>query len=134
MRKIGFLTFLLLGLALSACSGIETRPADVTQFAAGQYRYYSWRSEPLVNSARSSADIYILDPLLRRQINATLAEKGYVLDPQRAQFSVDYLLATGMREGVESDAASNIKPYATATPNRLPDGATVAQRHTPWAG
>jgi hypothetical protein len=129
MRKFCFLTTLLLGLALTGCSGIETRPADTAEFTAGQYRYFSWRSEPLVNSARSNADIYVLDPILRRQINAALAEKGYVLDAGRAQFSVDYLLATGMRDGVESEAASNIKPYATATPNRLPDGATVDNAH-----
>jgi hypothetical protein len=31
-------------LTLAACSGVETRPADVTAFAAGNYHYYRWRS------------------------------------------------------------------------------------------
>ena len=117
--------FLALALALAACSGTETRPADTSDFAAGNYRYFKWRSEPLQNSANSSDPVYVLDPILRRTVNTSLADKGFVLDEERAQFSVDYFFAAGMREGKKSQAATNITPYPTVLPNRLPDGATV---------
>jgi len=127
MRNVSLVALVI--LCLGACSGVETSPGDTTKFAAGNYQYFTWRSEPLVNSARSSADIYKLDPILRRQINAALAEKGYVQDGGRAQFSVDYLLATGMRDGQKSEAASNITPYPSVRPNQHIDGASVDNAH-----
>ncbi len=125
MRHISTLATLFLTLALAACSGTETRPADTADFAAGNYRYFKWRSEPLQNTANSSADLYVLDPMIRSSVNAALKDKGFVLDEERAQFSIDYFFAAGMREGEKSQAASNITPYPTVLPNRLPDGATV---------
>jgi hypothetical protein len=123
--RIHYLATLLLAMTLAACSGTETMPADTDSFASGNYRYFKWRSEPLQNTARSSDPIYVLDPILRRQVNAALAEKGYVLDEEKAQFSVDYFFATGMREGKKSEVATNITPYPTVIPNRQADGATV---------
>ena len=117
--------WLALGLVLAACSGTETRPSDITAFEAGDYRYYTWRSEPLANTSRSNDPLYKLDPLLRRAVDSELRAKGYELDPAKAQFSVDYFFAVGMREGQKSDASTNIRPYPTALPSRLPDGATV---------
>ncbi len=125
MRRIHSLATLLLALTLAACSGTETQPSDTADFAAANYRYYKWRSEPLQNRARSSDPVYVMDPVVRRAVNTTLAEKGFVLDPDRAEFSVDYIFAAGMREGEKSQAATNITPYPTVLPNRLPDGATV---------
>jgi hypothetical protein len=116
---------MVLALSLTACSGTETHPADTAAFEAAGYRYFKWRSEPLDNTSRSGDPVYALDPLLRDAVNSVLAEKGYVLDPGRAQFSVDYFFAVGMREGQKSEASTNIRPYPTVLPNRLPDGATV---------
>ena len=125
MRVTGLITSLLLPLILAACSGTETRPAETDEFAAGHYRYFKWRSEPLKNTANSSDPVYALDPAIRRHVNATLAEKGYLLDPERAEFSVDYFFAVGMREGQKSEVATNISTYPTVLPNRQADGATV---------
>ena len=125
MRVTGLITSLLLPLVLAACSGTETRPAETDDFAAGQYRYFNWRSEPLKNTAHSSDPVYALDPAIRRHVNATLAEKGYTLDRERAQFSVDYFFAEGMREGQKSEVATNISTHPTVLPNRQADGATV---------
>ncbi len=125
MRTTGLLTALLLPLLLAACSGTETRPAAIDDFAAADYRYFTWRSEPLENTANSSDPVYVLDPIMRRQVNAALAAKGYILDDERAQFSVDYFFAVGAREGQKSELATNIHPYPTVLPNRQADGATV---------
>ena len=125
MRSIHSLAALLLALTLAACSGTETLPADTADFAAGNYRYFKWRSEPLQNRSNSSDPVYVMDPIVRRTVDATLAEKGFILDPARAEFSVDYIFAAGMREGEKSQSATNITPYPTVLPNRLPDGATV---------
>lgn len=121
-RLLGISTLLL---TLAACSGIETRPEDVSTFAAGNYLYYSWRSEPLVNTTNSNDSMYRLDPALRSAINATLQSKGYVLDASRAQFNVDYIFAPGVRDGVKGTEASNLSTHPGVVPNRDLDQASI---------
>jgi hypothetical protein len=125
MRLIPLLATLLLNAFIMACSGIETRPAPVDTFAAGHYKYYEWRSEPLPNSANSQDPMYVMDPILRRAVDAELSNKGYVLDPERAQFSVDYFFATGLRIGERSAEASNLTPYPSVNPSRQINQAVV---------
>ena len=102
MRITHPLAIALLALTIAACSGVETRPAPTEQFAKGNYKYYQWRSEPLDNRTRSGDRIYLMDPIVRRELDANLRSKGYILDPSRAQFSVDYLQAPGLRIGEKS--------------------------------
>lgn len=116
---------LLLAITLAACSGVEIEPSETGTFAAGNYRYYKWRSEPLVNTSNSNDPIYLVDPVMRREVNAALRRKGYIEDPSRARFSVDYLYATALREGATSEQASNITPYPSVTPNRQVNQAIV---------
>jgi hypothetical protein len=116
---------LLITIVLAACSGIETRPADTGTFAAGNYRYYSWRSEPMINTINSVDPIYQMDPLMREALDAALGAKGYILDPARAQFSVDYRYAEGLRMGETSQNASNLSTHPGTIPNRNMDQASV---------
>ena len=119
-------TTLLLSLALAACSSIEIRPGDTAAFAAGDYSYYRWRSEPLVNTTQSEDVLYLMDPIVRREVDAALAKLGYVLNPDQAQFSVDYLQAMGLRQGVSSQDANNgIDPIPSARPGRQINQAMV---------
>jgi hypothetical protein len=129
MRISKTLVTALLSLALVACSGVETRPEDTTSFTAKGYQYYTWRTEPLKNPGNSTDAIYLMDPIVRREIDKNLQAKGYRLDPERAQFSVDYLQAPGLRMGEKSEVASNITPYPTVNPNRQVDGAVVDNAH-----
>jgi hypothetical protein len=115
----------LISLLLAACSGIEVEPAAIEEFAAGNYTYYKWRTKPLQNTANSSDPAYILDPIVRKRLDAELQGKGYILDPKRAQFSVDYLYAIGMTQGAKSQEASNISTYPTVTANRQVNQAVV---------
>lgn len=116
---------LLITLTLAACSGIEVRPAETETFSEGNYRYYSWRSKPMVNTINSVDPIYDMDPILRSELDAALQAKGYVLDPAKAQFSVDYMFAQGVREGEKSRNASNLSTHPGAIPNRNMDQASV---------
>lgn len=116
---------LVLAVMMAACSGIETRPADIATFAAGDYKYYKWRSEPIQNTTNSQDPMYAMDPILRKELDKQLAAKGYVLDDERAQFSVDYIFAAGMRMGARSAEASNISPYPSVNPNRQVNQAVV---------
>jgi hypothetical protein len=109
----------------AACSGIDIEQSEIGQFAAGNYRYYKWRTEPLPAGSRSSDPLYTLDPVMRKDVDALLQGKGYVLDPGRAQFTVDYLYVSGMVDGERSELASNITPYPRVTPNRRVDQASV---------
>lgn len=119
-------TTLLLSLAMAACSSIETRPGDTAVFEAGDYRYYEWRSAALVNTVQSEDVLYLMDPIVRREVDAALAALGYILDPERAQFNVDYLQAMGLRQGVSSQDANNgIDPIPSARPNRQINQAMV---------
>lgn len=125
MRFTTLLATLALSLLVVACSGIETRPAPTEEFAAGNYKYYKWRSEPLANTNNSQDPWYIMDPILRKELNTDLAKKGYVLDDERAQFTVDYLYAAGLRMGERSAEASNLTPYPSVNPNRQINQAVV---------
>ncbi len=126
MRSFTLLTTLLLPLALAACTTIETHPEDTARFVAGNYTFYKWRSQPLANTGASADPLYVMDPMIRQLVNAELEKKGYVLDAGRAQFSVDYLQATALREGVSSQDASNgIDPIPSARPNRQINQAMV---------
>ena len=125
MRFTTPLATLVITLLVVACSGIETRPAPTEEFAAGNYKYYKWRSEPLQNTANSQDPWYIMDPILRKELDADLAKKGYVLNVERAQFTVDYLYASGLRMGERSAEASNLTPYPSVNPNRQINQAVV---------
>ena len=126
MRNLNTLAILLLSLAVAACSSIETRPADTTKFAAANFTYFTWRSQPLTNTSQSGDLLYVMDPIVRREVTAALTAKGYVLDPERAQFNVDYLQAMGLREGVSSqDASGGIDPIPSVRPNRQINQAMV---------
>lgn len=129
MRITHPLAIALLALTIAACSGVETRPAPTEQFAKGNYKYYQWRSKPLDNRTHSSDRIYLMDPIVRRELDANLRSKGYILDPSKAQFSVDYLQAPGLRIGEKSSDASNISPYPSVVANRQIDGASVDNAH-----
>lgn len=125
MRITTILATILLGLFLAACSGVDIQPSPVDDFAAGDYRYYKWRSEPLPRNTASNDPYYAIDPIMRREVDAGLRTRGYILDNERAQFSVDYLYAMGIREGAQSEQASNISPVPSVTPNRQVDQASV---------
>jgi hypothetical protein len=125
MRFTTLLATLILTLTVVACSGIETRPAPIEEFAASGYKYYKWRSEPLPNTENSQDPTYLMDPIVRKELNADLAKKGYVLDEERAQFTVDYLYAAGLRVGQRSAEASNLTPYPSVNPNRQVNQAVV---------
>ena len=125
MRITHILGYLLLSLTLLACSGVEIQSADTDRFKAGNYVYYKWRTDPLPTNVRSSDPMYAVDPVMRREVNADLQSKGYVLDSERAQFTVGYILASGMVQGEPSNLASNVSTYASIRPNRQIDQASV---------
>ena len=125
MRISHSLALLILSLTLAACSGIEVQPTETDTFAAGGYKYYTWRSEPLVNTTNSRDVMYLMDPILRKDVDKELGKKGYVLDPVRAQFSVDYIYAQGLRMGERSELATNITTYPSVNPNRMQNQAVV---------
>ncbi len=115
----------LLALVLNACSGIETKSTKTDIFAAGNYHYYSWRSEPMVNTINSRDLVYTIDPILRARVDATMQSKGYVLDEARAQFNIDYIFAEGLRAGVVGEEASNLSTHPGVIPNRNIDQASI---------
>ena len=115
----------ILSLVLNACSGFETEPSPIDAFVAGNYHYYRWSNEPLVNSSHSKDLIYTLDPILRKQLDQELQLKGYSLDRERAEFSVDYIYAEGLRLGERSRSASNLGTTPGSIPNRNLDQASI---------
>jgi len=125
MRITNILAYAILSLTVLGCSGVEIQPADTDRFIAGNYLYYQWRTDALPSDVRSSDPAYAIDPVMRRDVNADLQSKGYVLNPERAQFTVGYILMNGMVQGATSDLASNISPYPRVTPNRQIDQASV---------
>lgn len=125
MRITKLLASAALSLGLIACSGVDIEPSAVDTFASKNYRYYTWRTAPLPATARSTDLFYQIDPALRKTVNAVLADKGYVQDAERAEFSVDYIYAPGLVQGAKPEQASNISHIPSATANRMIDQASV---------
>jgi hypothetical protein len=126
MRRLPDLAFTLLPLLLlAACSSVEIHDAPIDTFAAGHYRYYTWRTEPLPATSKSTDPLYTLDPAVRSEVNQLLQGKGYTEDAARAQFTVNYQSKTELRQGARSQLAENITPWATVTPNRQVNQAAV---------
>ncbi len=125
MRRLPVLAFTLLPLLLAACSSVEIHDAPIDTFAAGHYRYYTWRTEPLPATSTSTDPLYTLDPAVRSEVNQLLQGKGYTEDAARAQFTVNYQSKTELRQGARSQLAENITPWATVTPNRQVNQAAV---------
>ena len=111
MRITTLLMSTLLSLALVACSGVDIQRSAIEQFTTGNYRYYMWRTDPLPQQGRSPDALSAIDSIVRGEVDATLQDKGYVLDPARAQFTVHYLYLSGMVAGERSALASNISAY-----------------------
>lgn len=125
MRPHSLLAYALLPLLILACSGVEVHHTPIEPFAAGGYRYYMWRTEPLPAKSLSNDPLYTLDPILRREVDALLREKGYIHDATRAQFTVDYQSMAGLRDGARSQLADNITAWPSVTPNRQRNQASV---------
>jgi Domain of unknown function (DUF4136) len=125
MRRLPALAFTLLPALLAACSSVEIHDAPIDTFAAGHYRYYTWRTEPLPATSKSTDPLYTLDPAVRSEVNQLLQGKGYTEDAARAQFTVNYQSKTELRQGARSQLAENITPWATVTPNRQVNQAAV---------
>ena len=83
MRFITLLVPILLAIAIAACSGIETRPAPIDTFAAGDYKYYKWRSDPLPNPDNSKDPMYVMDPILRNAVDHGIERHVEVVERQR---------------------------------------------------
>jgi hypothetical protein len=104
-------------LFLVACSSVEIEVWEPTQFAAGNYQTYSWRSEPIVNTVGSRDIIYKMDPIVRRETNRVLQAKGYRLAVWNGDFTVDYIYAQGLRDGVPGESVPRASPSAGVRPN-----------------
>ena len=124
-HRVNRAALLALCALLAACSGVESRPDATDTFAAANYQYYSWLTKPLANTANSQDAVYAIDPLVRRAIDRELRSKGYQLNSEKAQFSVDYRYAQGTRVGEVGEDASNLSAYPGVVPNRNMDGASV---------
>lgn len=100
-----------------ACSSIDTETWEPDQFLQGNYDTYSWRSEPIRNTAGSADPIYKLDPIIRKDVDEALQAKGYERVKRNGSFSVDYLFAPGLVASAPSEQASNVSARAGVRPN-----------------
>jgi hypothetical protein len=125
MRITTLLTSTLLSLALVACSGVDIQRSAIEQFTTGNYRYYMWRTDALPQETPSANAVHALDLVMRREIDAHLQNRGYILDPKRAQFTVHYRYVKGMVQGERSALASNLTAIPRVMPTRQVDQASV---------
>jgi hypothetical protein len=117
MSQLKLITSLLFATALAACSGIEVSVTPGEDFAAGQYSTYSWRSEPFQNVYHSQDAIYVIDPILRKIVDADLKAKGYQLVAGKGDMTIDYIYAPGLLPGAPNETADFLSPRAGVRPN-----------------
>ena len=123
MKHLKVLSILLLTSVLGACSGIEVEVWEPTQFAAGNFKTYSWRSEPFGENFYSQDSIYRIDPILREIVDRELQAKGFRKVTRGGDFTIDYIYAPGVMLGAPSEDATNISPRAGVRPNTQISGA-----------
>ncbi len=123
MNHLKSLAAVLLALLVAACSGIEVEVGDPSQFTAGNFKTYSWRSEPFENFAYSRDPVYLIDPILRELVDAELQGKGFRQVPRGGDFTINYIYAPGVLKGVPSELTSNVAPRAGVRPNTNISGA-----------
>lgn len=107
-----------------ACSPVDIQPAATEGFAKKDYQYYRWARLPILKGTSRDFPRRPIDPTVRQAVDDTLQKKGYLLDPQKAQFNIDYRYGIGIREGVAGDDASNITYVPPGTINRKIDQAS----------
>ncbi len=107
----------LLTCLLAACASVEVDVWDSQEFAAGNFKTYSWRSEPFSSEFYARDPIYVIDPILREIVDEQLAAMGYRRVPRNGDFTIDYIYAPGVRLGAPSDSASFVSPRAGVRPN-----------------
>jgi hypothetical protein len=117
MSVMKTLATLLLASCLAACSGTEIDAWEPTQFAAGHYQTYAWRSEAIVNTTYSRDPIYLVDPIIREVLNEELRKLGYRKIERGGDFTVDYIFALGVILGARSEDTDNISLRAGVRPN-----------------
>lgn len=117
MRHCKMLATTALAFLLTACASVEVDVWDSRKFAAGNFQTYSWRSEPFSSELYYRDPIYLIDPILREQVDKELGNLGYRLIPRGGDFTIDYIYAPGVRLGAPSESASNIAPRAGVRPN-----------------
>ncbi len=123
MSHLKSLAAVLLAMLVVACSGIEVEVGDPSQFAAGNFKTYSWRSEPFKNFAYSRDPVYLIDPILRELVDTELQGKGFRQVPRSGDFTIDYIYAPGLLKGAPSELTSNVAPRAGVRPNTNISGA-----------
>lgn len=124
LRWLTPLIFLTVALLLGACSPVDIQPDKTDTFKTKGYRFYTWAGPPLPSRDAAEPSHRAIDPTVRQEVDRALQNKGYVLDAQRAQFTVGYRYGIGIREGVPADDADNITYYPPATINRKVDQAS----------
>ena len=111
------LTTFLAACLLVGCAGVEVDVWDPKEFAAGSFQTYSWRSEPFSNEFYIRDPIYVIDPILREEVDAELAKKGYRQVARGGDFTIDYIYAPGVRLGAPGATTSFISPNPAVRPN-----------------
>jgi hypothetical protein len=107
------ITLLIIGGCAS--TEVDTWPADT--FSAGNYKNYSWRSEPIRNTQGSADAIYTLDPIVREETDRLLRAKGYRRVDWNGDFTIDYIYAPGLVAGAKGDNAYFVSARAGVRPN-----------------
>lgn len=125
MRNWNTVIAALMALILSACNSIEIQAPDSDEFVAGNYGFYRWRSPAILPKGKPANSRETVDPAVREAVDSSLQSKGYVKDEARAQFSVGYLYSIGLRDGVDSEQASNATTIPPRALNRDIDQASV---------
>lgn len=124
-RRGTSLAFVLLGLALNACSGIDVTADPTAPFEATQYSRYAWRSAPPSRPVASKDKLPQKSPAIRASFEARMNELGYrLVDRENAQFLVEYMAATGFNDGQLARVSSNTVLYPSSV-NRQIDGASA---------
>lgn len=113
----------LLAVIVSGCGNVQIDRQSFEQFNEGNYQTYHWKLAPMKSLPNDRDRLAAIDTVLRAEIDARLASKGYRRLAKGGDFVINYEFKASFTDGELTTGTSRMKSIPPLVINREIDGA-----------